>query len=116
MLGSFGNSSIPKKFISTISTFLVFNISFIISSFSSCNIEQVEYTNSLPFFKISIAFLINIFCDFIDLFISSFVKVFSNFTSLIFIVPLPLQGASNKILSNEKKLSFSYYHRYIEPL
>jgi len=69
------------------------------------NIEQVEYISSPFFFNIFTAFLIKSFCVFTDLSINSLVKYFDKFTSFIFKVPLPLHGASSKILSKEKKSS-----------
>lgn len=87
-----------SSFIGIISILLDSKAFSIISSFSFFKIEHVEYIISPPVFKIFNAFINRFSCALRDLLINSSEKLFSN----TFSVPLPLHGASSKILSNEK--------------
>ena len=77
LVGSKGKSSIPSNLIGTISKLLSFKISFTIFSFSTSNIEHVEYTNSFPILISFVAFLSKELWALIDFSISFYVKYFS---------------------------------------
>ena len=68
-------------------------------------IEQVEYTISPPDFNIFIAFFSKANCEEINFLINFVVNISESFGLFVLIVPLPLHGASRRILSKEKKLS-----------
>ena len=107
-----GKSLMPSNSIGTISAFTPLNACLTISSFSQAKIEHVEYTSSLPGFNTCNAFFNNINCVFDDFSTSFGEKYLNAFTSFKFKVPLPLHGASNKILSNEKYSSIFLHECY----